>query len=91
MTSRQIGTMKYIATHDINVDHCRSIHQGTLWSLLHGEYAKKEGKRIALTNKGEEALRAYLHAPPSFRLHEAELSERCRRLLNYVQMLRKSA
>jgi hypothetical protein len=91
MTPRQIGTLKYIATHDVNVDHCRSIHQITLWSLLHGEYAKKEGKKIVLTKAGDEALRAYMHAPPSFRLHEAELSERCRRLLNLVEFLRKSA
>jgi len=91
MTARQIGTMKYIATHDVSVDHCRSIHQITLWSLLHGEYAKKEGKRIVLTKQGDEALRAYLHAPPSFRLHEAELSKRCSRLLNVYQLLRKSA
>jgi hypothetical protein len=84
--------MKYIATHDVGVDDCRSIHQITLWSLLHRQYAKKEGKRIVLTKVGDEALRAYLHAPPSFRQHEAELSDRCRRLLNLVhQMLRKTA
>jgi hypothetical protein len=90
MTSRQIGTLKYLATHDVLVDDCRSIHQITLWSLLHGEYAKKEGKRVTLTRKGDDMLRSYLHAAPSFRLRESDLSERCRRLLIVVQ-LRKTA
>jgi hypothetical protein len=75
----------------VKTEDCRSINQITLWSLLHGEYIMKIGGKIALTDKGKDHLRDYVYAKPSMRLHEEELSERCRRLLHLVQQLRKTA
>lgn len=93
LSPRQIGTLKYLSDYHVSIDDCRALHAITLWSLLHGEYAvTNNSNKLILTKKGEEELRNYTHAKPSFRETEAELTARCRRLLNVVQLrMRKTA
>ena len=91
LSTRQLGTLKYMSGYDVSTDHCRSIHQITLWSLLHGGFVEKIGDKVVLTKKGKDYLHDYVYAKPSMRQQEDELSNRCRRLLHVVMTMRKSA
>ena len=76
MSSFQYGTLKYISTHDINVEYVRMFNQTTFGSLWQHGWVIRVHKKIVLTKEGERALELYSKALPNYRKHLSSLSPR---------------
>jgi hypothetical protein len=87
MSRHQYGTLKFIYDNHVTLEYLRHAHANTLGSIaLNGWIVKRgsgESAEVVLTKAGEEQMRAYSHASLNERAHEADLTERCRRLLQY--------
>jgi hypothetical protein len=81
LSHRQIGALKWIDSFNVKVEHLRSAHATTLWSLLHWKYIARVDDAIVLTKLGQEELRTYEQSTVPERKVEADLTERCQRLL----------
>ena len=95
LSRRQVSTLRYLKMHGtVSHDELRSLHQGTIWSLLYRKFVLRYGgDMIGLSDLGEVALRDYNSAAPSYRKHDAELTERVQRLLARARviMIQKTA
>ena len=87
MSHHQYGTLKWVADYIVTLDHLRSAKATTLWSLLHRGYITQHGDTILLTQLGEEALTQYKHPHFAERRAEADLTERCLRLLKVSRVI----
>lgn len=92
MISRhQYGTLRYVRDHQPTVAELRDINNLTLGSLGHWHWTRLNGSgehaTLTITPLGIEVLRAYEGADVNRRLHEAEMTERCLRLLRYSRRL----
>jgi hypothetical protein len=95
LSRRQVSTLRHLKIHgSVSIESLRSFHQGTIWSLMYkGLVVKFGGSDVGLSTAGEAVLRDYNSTAPSYRKHDAELTDRVQRLLVRVKILqmRKSA
>lgn len=82
MSNLQYGTLKYIITHDVQVEHLRVINQMTLGSLLVRGWIERSGTKIQATKNGIKAYDMYRLADVNMRKREADLSDRVGVLLH---------
>lgn len=86
MSHFQFGTLNWL--NGVELETLRGVHAGTLTSILRAGWAKRDGSKVVRTKAGQEALDRYRHARVNVRLHEAELTERCQRLLGLIRARR---
>lgn len=85
LSRHQYGTLKFINDNHVTLEYLRHAHANTLGSIAYNGWIVKRGAgesaEVVLTKAGEEQLKIYTHASLNERSHEAELTERCRRLI----------
>jgi hypothetical protein len=82
MSRNQWGTLRFIATHDVNTQHIRLFNMITLGSLLHRGWVERKLGLIVLTRAGQEVFTEYLRATANYRKQEGDLSERVALMLH---------
>lgn len=82
MSHLMFGTLKFIREHDVHTEHVKLYHMGTIGSLLKRGYIARNGTRVILTDKGEQAFDSYYRAGVNYRKTEGEISERVSLMLN---------
>ncbi len=89
LSRHQYGTLKFIHDNHVTLDYLRGAHANTLGSIAYNGWIVKKGSggdaEVVLTKSGEEQLRIYTHASLNERQHEADLTERCMRLLAHAR------
>ena len=78
----QFGTLKYLRSHDVQVEHIRSLSQTTVGSLLVRGYIQRSGTLVVPTKKGYEAFDEYNRAEANFRKSDSDISDRVSLMLN---------
>jgi hypothetical protein len=85
LSRHQYGTLKFIHHNHVTLEYLRHAHANTLGSVAQNGWIAKRGagekSEVVLTAVGEEQLRLYNQASLNERSHEAELTDRCLRLL----------
>lgn len=92
LSRHQYGMLKFISENHVTRAYLRHAHGGTLWSVLYQRWAiatgpGKDDDPIVLTKDGQAELDAYQRASMPERSHEAELTERCQRLLKHSKRI----
>lgn len=91
LSRHQYGDLLYISRNRPTMHQLRLANMNTLTSLAQRGYLFKVGptddSEVMLTKAGEEALRLYQQAGMNERMHEADITERCLRLLRYSRRL----
>ena len=83
MSFRQYGTLKFINTHDVTLEHVRQFSMSTFGSLWKRGWITKSGIKLVLTKSGSAALEQYSYAMPNYRKDQsAELTQRVREMLH---------
>lgn len=102
LSRHQYGTLKFLADNKVTLADLKQANGTTLGSLAYRQYVYiasngvGDKATVGLTHAGEEALKVYMDATLNVRSHEAEVTERCMRLLKHVRRsnvtpLRKTA
>lgn len=82
LSARQIAALRHLEKHALYTVDVRTVHQGTLWSLLHRKLVHRIGDGVTLTALGERIVQQYnARELPLRKNPEAALSERCLVLL----------
>lgn len=82
MSHYQFATLKYLRNHDVHIDYVRSLHMGTIGSLLYRGWIQRSGGKVTLTDAGNEAFERYSNSGPNHRKQEGEISERVALMLS---------
>jgi hypothetical protein len=89
LSRHQYGTLKFIADNKVTLAYLRHAHGTTLGSLAYQRWIEVRGTDddapVYLTKAGEEELKSYNHATLNERSHEADITERCMRLLKHAR------
>lgn len=89
LSRHQYGTLRFINDNHVTLGYLRHAHANTLGSIAYNGWITKRGSgedaEVVLTKSGDEQLRTYSHATMNERSHEAELTDRCRRLLMHTR------
>ena len=89
LSRHQYGTLKFINDNHVPLSYLRHAHGNTLGSVAYNGWIAKRGSgenaEVVLTKAGEEQLRIYMQASLNERSHEADLTERCQRLLMHTR------
>lgn len=90
MTHRQLGTLKFIQTHEVGMDYVRKFNLTTFGSLFERGWVKRVGNDIELTESGKEEFERYSKPEPVYRKTEGEISDRVALMLS-LRVNRKGA
>ncbi len=91
LSRHQYGTLKFLHENKVTMSYLRVAHANTLGSLAYRGYlyithdGVGDKAVVGLTKTGLEALKVYQDASLSERQHEADLSDRCQRLLKHAR------
>jgi hypothetical protein len=89
LSRHQYGTLKFIADNKVTLGYLRHAHGTTLGSIAYHRWIEVRGTGddalVYLTKAGEEELKSYNHATLNERSHEADITERCMRLLKHAR------
>ena len=91
LSRHQYGTLKFIKENHVTLTYLRHAHAGTLYSVISNGWVARHGTgdkaEITLTKAGEDTLRIYTEASINERKSEADLTDRCQRLLAHSRRL----
>lgn len=90
LSRAQIGTLRYIHTHDVRTGHIEEVHAGTIYSLLYRKYVVRQGDAILVSAAGEKAIREYDSSAWRERARPGPLTERVERMLRYARAVRSA-
>lgn len=82
MTHRQLGTLKFIQTHEVGMEYVRKFNLTTFGSLFVRGWIKRNGSDVVLTDLGREVYEQYTRPEPTYRKEEGELSARVSQMLH---------
>lgn len=90
MTHRQLGTLKFIQTHEVGMSYIKKFNLTTFGSLFQRGWIKRQGSEVVLTDSGKEEFEKYTRPEPVYRKIEGDVSDRVALMLS-LKVNRKGA